>query len=75
MGRDLRKYYRQTTSRLILGGLLIVLVVGDGLIYLIYGQGAAISGLICLGGGVVLIGLIFLVLEVMGRLARKADND
>ena len=51
MSRDLRQYARQTNFRLIVGFILLLFIVGDGLIYLFYGQGAALMGLICLLGG------------------------
>lgn len=63
MSRDLRRYHRQTTTHLIIGGLLILFVVGDGLIYLVYGPSAAVAGLICLGGGLIPIGITVLVLD------------
>ena len=44
--RDLRRYANQTNFRLIVGGLLLLFIVGDGLIYIIYGSAAAISGLL-----------------------------
>ena len=75
MSRDLRRYHRQTTTRLIIGGLFLLFVVGDGLIYLVYGPGAAVTGLICLGTGLIPVGLIVLVLELLGWLARKMDRD
>ena len=62
MTRDLRKYTSQTTTRLIIGGLLILFIVGDSLILLIYGCKAALTGLICL-----FVGLLPLVL-VLGFL-------
>ena len=58
--RDLRKYARQTNTRLIIGGILLLVFVGGGLIYLIYGGGAAITGLLCIFAGLVPILLIFL---------------
>jgi hypothetical protein len=36
MSRDLRKYIRQTNVRLVVGALVLLFVVGDGLIYLFY---------------------------------------
>ena len=66
MGDDLRKYQRQTTLRLIIGGLLLLYIVGGGLIYLIYGRNAAISGILCLILGMIplaAIMLFFMVLE------------
>jgi hypothetical protein len=58
--RDLRAYARTTQSRLILGGLLLVLFVGVGLIYLFYGRQAALMGLLC-----VLVGMGPIVLIVL----------
>jgi hypothetical protein len=75
MSRDLDRYHRQTTIRLIIGGLILLFVVGDGLIYLVYGPDAALTGLICLGGGLIPIGLTVLVLEILGWIARKVNRD
>ena len=75
MSRDLRRYNRQTATRLIIGGLFLLLVVGDGLIYLFYGPSAAVTGLICIGGGLVPVGITVLVLEILGWIARKVDRD
>jgi len=75
MSRDLRKYNRQTTIRLILGGLFLLVVVGDGLIYLIYGSSAAVTGLICMGTGLLPVGLTILALELLGWLAKKVDHE
>ena len=50
MTRDLRRYARQTNFRLIVGFILFLFIVGDGLIYLIFGRGAALMGLLCLVG-------------------------
>lgn len=75
MTRDLRRFARQTNTRLILGGLLLLFIVGDGLIYLIYGPAAAISGLICLGVGMIPLILIFLSLLVMEWIVKRANSD
>jgi len=58
--RDLRKYSRQTVIRLIIGGILLVIVVGGGLIWVIYGPAAMSFGLLCIIGGLVPIALIIL---------------
>jgi uncharacterized membrane protein YuzA (DUF378 family) len=74
MSRDLRKYARQTNIRLILGGVLLIFVIGVGLIYLFYGQGAALTGLLCLVVGLIpliLIWLMFWVLEFITKRARS----
>lgn len=75
MKRDLHEYARQTNTRLIVGGVLLLFIVGDGLIYFIYGPGAAISGLFCLGVGLVPILLIMLVLTVIDWVVKHADRD
>jgi TM2 domain-containing membrane protein YozV len=74
MTRDLRQYARQTNTRLILGGIALLLVVGDGLIYLIYGREAAAMGLVCLLAGLSPLLLIWLALEVIGWIARRANR-
>lgn len=73
--RDLRKYSRQTYLRLIIGAVLVLLTVGDGLIYLIYGSGAALTGLLCLLGGLAPIVLIFLFLNLMEWVVKRANRD
>ena len=75
MSRDLRKYARQTTTQLIVGGILLLFVVGDGLIYLIYGSGAAITGLLCLGAGLVPLLIIWLVFWVMDWFLKRAKDE
>ena len=74
MARDLRKYARQTNVRLIIGGVILVFVVGIGLIYLFYGQGAALTGLLCLIVGLIpllLIWLMFFILEIITKRAKR----
>ena len=73
--RDLRKYAQQTDRRLIVGGLLILFVVGDGLIYLIYGQQAALAGLICLLIGLIPLVLIWISLALISWLVRRANRE
>ena len=73
--RDLRSYQKSTVFRLIIGGILIVFVVGDGLIFLIYGPEAAISGLLCIGGGLIPIFLIVGFLWVIDRVVKNANRE
>lgn len=73
--RDLRKYASQTTVRLIAAGFLLLFVVGDGLIWVIYGPGAAVTGLLCLGAGLIPIVLIYLVLALMEWVVKRANRD
>ncbi len=48
MSRDLRKYTRETNFRLLWGAFILLFIVGVGLIWLIYGQGAGGMALVCL---------------------------
>jgi hypothetical protein len=75
MSRDLRKFARQTNVRLIVGALLLLFIVGDGLIYIIYGPGAAVTGLLCLLGGLVPVGLTMLALLLLDWITRHANRE
>ncbi len=75
MSRDLRKYARSTTTRLILGALVLLFLVGDGLIALIYGRQAGVFALLCTGIGLLPLILIAAWLWLMGRIARKLDDE
>jgi hypothetical protein len=73
--RDLRKYAQQTNVRLGVGAFLVLFIIGDGLIYLIYGPGAAITGLLCLTGGIVPILLIIAALWFMEWIVKRANRE
>ena len=73
--QDLRSYAQQTSTRLIVGGVLLLFVVGDGLIYLIYGPGSALTGLLCLGMGLLPVALIFLVFWLMNWIVARARQE
>ena len=75
MTRDLRKYARQTNVRLGVGAFLLLLIVGTGLIYYIYGPGAAVGGLLCLGAALVPIVLIFLSLALLDWIQKRANRS
>jgi len=71
--RDLREYSKQTNVRLILGAFILLLVVGVGLIWLIFGEAAAGMGLTCLLAGlmpVILILAVFVGIEWVLKHAR-----
>jgi hypothetical protein len=72
---DLKKYDKQTINQLIIGGILIIFIIGDGLIYLIYGAQAAGMGLLCLGVGLLPILLIMLVIWFMEWIVKRANKD
>ena len=72
MNRDLRKYARQTNVQLATAAVLLFFVVGLGLIYLIYGAGAAGLGFLCLLAGLVPIAIILVVLFGMDWIVKHA---
>ena len=74
MKHDLRHYARQTGFRLILGGLILLFVVGDGLIYIFYGRNAAAAGLLCILAGLVPILLVLLALYVVEWILQRNDR-
>ena len=75
MNRDLRRYMKDTNVRLIAGALFGLFIVGDGLIWLIYGFGAAVMGLLCMLGAFVPIGLILLLLNLSDWIVKRANRD
>jgi hypothetical protein len=75
MSRDLRKYARQTHFRSLIGFLLILFLVGDGLIYYFYGREPAITGLICLVAGITPLILIFLILLGMEKIVDHINEE
>jgi len=75
MSRDLRSYMKDTNVRLIFGALAMLFIVGDGLIWIIYGFGAAMMGLLCMLGAFVPIGLIFLLLNLSDWILKRAGRD
>jgi hypothetical protein len=75
MTRDLRKYVRQTNLRLIAGGLVLLFVVGDGLIFLFFGPSAAVTGLLCLAAGMTPVLLVTLILLLLDWITKRANRD
>jgi hypothetical protein len=73
--RDLRRYASQTQNQLIAGALLVLFIVGDGLIYLIYGPGAALMGLFCLAAGLFPLIAIILIFWLMDWVVKRANRD
>jgi hypothetical protein len=74
VGRDLREHRRATDRRLIVGFVVLLLVVGDGLVYLAYGPAAALSGMLCMVGAVAIFGVLWLILFGLSRLADRIDR-
>ena len=75
MSRDLRRYSRQTSIQLLIGFFLILFIVGEGLIYWLYGKNAALMGLLCIGAGLAPLILIALFFVVVQWVLRRADQD
>jgi hypothetical protein len=75
LSKDLRKYSKETNIRLALGAFILLFVVGVGLIWAIYGQGAAGMGMLCLTATflpIILILAIFVGIEwILKRAGRK----
>ena len=73
--RDLRRYARQTNARMLAGLFALVFIVGLGLIYIFYGPGGAVTGLVCLLVALAPVLLIGLALWVMDRVVRRGNED
>jgi hypothetical protein len=73
MKRDLRGYAKQTNVQLAVGAFVLLFIFGLGLIWLIYGPGAAVTGLLCLLGALVPIALILLALYGMDWIVKRAN--
>jgi hypothetical protein len=75
LSKDLRKYSRDTNIRLGVGAVLLLLIVGGGLIWAIYGAGAGGMALTCLFAGVMtvllIIGVFFAIDWILGRARPK----
>ncbi len=73
--RDLRKYARQTNLQLATGFLLILLIVGDGLIYIIWGREAAVMGIVCILAGLAPLVAVFLILWGIELFVKKNNGE
>lgn len=75
MSRDLHKYAMQTNRRLVIGVLLILFIIGLGLIWWLYGHGAAAFGLICLLGAFIPIALIMFIIFGLDFFLKKNNHN
>ncbi len=66
-----RKYQGQVERELLIGGLLITVIVGGGLIALIWGSAAFFTALACFGLALGMIGGIWLFLKVLEIVSRE----
>jgi hypothetical protein len=74
MKRDLREYAKHTNIQLIVGAFILLFGVGTGLIYLIWGPGAAGIGFMCMLGGLLPIALILVALYGMDWIAKRGRS-
>ncbi len=74
MTRDLRRYARQTNARLFIGFLVLLVLVGDGLIFIVYGREAALLGLACIALGLAPLLLIALILWGIEWLSKRLGH-
>jgi hypothetical protein len=75
MSRDLRRYGRQTNIRLFAGFTILLLVIGGGLVFLIYGPAALPAYLLCLGAGLAPLLLIVLILYGLDWIVRRSNQE
>ena len=75
MARDLRKYATETKYRLIIYFLVILFVVGLGLIWWLYGRGAAGMGLLCLVGMALPVVLVILIMLILNTVVKHINRD
>ena len=68
---DYRAMRRRNDRALFLAVIAVLLVVGGGLIYIIYGTGALITGLACLLFGVGILLLLWLLMSAIERWANR----
>jgi ABC-type uncharacterized transport system permease subunit len=67
------RHQQQTQIRLILVGLLILVVVGGGLVWVIYGRAAAITAMTCLLVVAGFLGLLWLILSLLERWVKEDE--
>jgi hypothetical protein len=72
--KDLRRYAGQTNKGLLIGFVLLLFLVGGGLVYWLYGRGAAVMSIICIFAGLAPLLLIWLALLVVDWVAKKANE-
>jgi hypothetical protein len=67
------RHRRQTHTYLMIGGLLLLLGVGGGLVWAIYGGAAAIAAEICFLGAVGVFALLWLILTLMESWVKEEE--
>ena len=74
MAKDPSKYNTQTRSRLVIWSVILLFTVGLGLIWLVYGNSAALIGFFCLLGMLIPVGLVALVMFGLNRINKKINK-
>ena len=67
------RHRQQTQTRLVVGGLLVMLGVGGGLVWWFYGGTAAVTAVACLLGGAGIFGLLWLILTLLELWVKEDD--
>jgi membrane protein YdbS with pleckstrin-like domain len=70
---DPRRHWQQTQGRLIVIGLALLIVVGGGLVWALYGNVAAYSAVACLLVAVGLVGLLWLILVLLEKWVKEDE--
>jgi protein-S-isoprenylcysteine O-methyltransferase Ste14 len=68
---DPRRHSQQTQARLVVAGLALLFTVGGGLVWLLYGDAAAVSAVACLTVAVGLVGVLWLMLALLEKWVEK----
>ena len=67
------RHRRQTQIRLAVAGFLVLLIVGGGLAWLIYGPAAGFVAVLCLLAGAAVLCLLWLILSLLERWVQDDD--
>lgn len=70
---DPRRHLQQTQGSLIVAGLAVLIIVGGGLVWWLYGHVAAASTVACLLVAAGLIGLLWLILVLLEKWVREDE--
>lgn len=68
-----QRHRRQTRARLVLGGMLVLLLVGGGLVWLFYGRAAAFTAVLCLLGAAAVMALLWLILTLLEKWVKDEE--
>lgn len=65
----MKRFMRGTEIQLVVGFFVLLYVVGGGLIWIFYGQPAAILGMLCMTGGLLFFLLLYGIVWALGKWA------